>query len=60
MERARAEQVACPWCQQSPGQTCRNSVTGQLLKKVPAHWQRLYAVDHPGDVSVYETRRTQP
>lgn len=46
MERANAEQVTCPWCLAEPGVTCVNSVTGEQMRKVPAHWQRLHAAEH--------------
>jgi len=49
-ERLTAETVACPWCHQPRGQTCLNSLTGEPMERVPAHWQRLFAVEHGQEV----------
>lgn len=49
-ERLTAETVACPWCHAQPGETCVNSLTGEVMRRVPAHWQRLYAVEHGQEV----------
>lgn len=43
--RDEAEQVACPYCQQPAGQTCRNTATGEPLRLLPAHRDRLKGVD---------------
>ena len=50
IERETAQQVACPWCKAPAGEPCINSVTGNAMRKPPAHWQRLYAVEHGTDL----------
>lgn len=50
MEREQAQRVPCPRCNAGLGETCVNTYTGQLLEKAPAHWQRLYAVEHRADL----------
>lgn len=59
IERDRAQQVPCPWCRAEVGAPCINSITGEEMRKVPAHWQRLYAVEHGTDLdtAAEETQR---
>lgn len=63
MERATAERVPCPWCAASVGESCVSKYTGQVLRKAPAHWQRVKAAverpDWTGEASQAAAEETQ-
>lgn len=42
--RALALTVQCTQCREPVGSPCRNEVSGELLKRFPAHLPRLRAV----------------
>ena len=49
-ERMTAETVPCPRCHVGIGETCTNPYTGEAFKRAPAHWQRIWAVEHGTDL----------
>jgi hypothetical protein len=50
IEREKAQQVACPRCGAGVGVTCTNPYTGEAFKRAPAHWQRIWVVEHGADL----------